>query len=176
MEVIIIALIILCAFLYSSKKDLQKSSIFYENKFKEYYDKYNEIIYQKQELSVDNEITKPKKLKSGLSNGITQEQIISFQEKKLEKKYLYPKKDLEDKSNHFYGKKVVITGDFENYPDRNQIAKMLWEVGADVDTGVGKNTQILIYGNNPGPSKMMLAEDIECELINEDDFIQLFNS
>lgn len=104
---------------------------------------------------------------------VTASDIEYFESKKIEKKYLYPIKDLEDNGNHFYGKKVVITGDFISYESRNEMAKILWELGADVDVSIGKYTDILIIGENPGYSKMETILDTEIEVIDEDTFNSL---
>lgn len=104
----------------------------------------------------------------------TQEEIGAFQLKKIERQYLYPKKDLIDKSHFFYGKKVVITGGFNCFENRNDIAKLLWEVGADVDTGMGKYTEVLIVGDDPGYSKIAQAEDLGIDFITENEFLNYF--
>ena len=58
-----------------------------------------------------------------------------------------------NKSNPFYKKKVVLSG-FTN-SDKERIAKELKELGADIDTAVGNNTNFLITGGNGiGPSKL----------------------
>lgn len=66
-----------------------------------------------------------------------------------------------DKENPFYRKKVVISG-FDDQ-QKAKLSKDLKLYGADVDSGIGKNTNYLIIGNNPGPSKIkkMQANIIE---------------
>lgn len=61
---------------------------------------------------------------------------------------------VEDKSNPFFGKKVVISGTFNTWPDRTVLARELKERGADIDSSVGPNTQILIAGDGVGPKKL----------------------
>lgn len=119
-----------------------------------------------------------KKLNTDFSNlnyNITSEDIIAYQDKKIERQYLYPKKDLVDRSHYFYGKKVVITGDYNSFSNRNEMAKLLWEVGADVDTGIGKYTEVLIVGDYPGNSKIVQAEDMGIEFITENEFLNYFS-
>lgn len=101
-------------------------------------------------------------------------EIEYYRDKKIKKEFLYPKKGLEDNGNYFFGKKVVITGDFKEIPDRNQMAKMLWEVGADIDTTVGKNTDILIVGDNAGDVKIEYAEQNNIEIMYEENFLEEF--
>jgi DNA polymerase-3 subunit epsilon len=58
-----------------------------------------------------------------------------------------------NKNNPFYKKKIVISG-FSN-SDKERIANELKELGADVDTAVGNNTNYLIIGDNVvGPVKL----------------------
>jgi DNA polymerase III subunit epsilon len=59
-----------------------------------------------------------------------------------------------DKNNAFFDKKVVISGIFKNWPNRNDLGVILKKLGADVDTSIGKNTNYLITGENAGPSKI----------------------
>jgi len=81
------------------------------------------------------------------------------------KKYegLYPNKisgevlkpdfeNVSNKSNPFFKKKVVISGFNDDH--KNKLASELKSLGADLDSGVGKNTNYLIIGDNPGPSKI----------------------
>lgn len=72
------------------------------------------------------------------------------------------KPDLEsvlNKNNPFFGKKVVITGVYQTWPNRNDLARIIKNLGADIDTGVSPRTQILIAGADSGPVKLqkMLA-------------------
>ncbi|MBS2213460.1 3'-5' exoribonuclease [Carboxylicivirga mesophila] len=57
-----------------------------------------------------------------------------------------------NKDNPFYMKKVVVSG-FGN-KEKESLAAELKELGADVDTSVGKKTNYLIIGENAGPSKL----------------------
>nr|WP_321406806.1 exonuclease domain-containing protein [uncultured Carboxylicivirga sp.] len=66
--------------------------------------------------------------------------------------------DVENKVNPFYNKKVVISGTYNNWPDRKDIAVLLKDLGADIDTGVTKRTNYLIAGIGVGPSKMKKME------------------
>jgi len=62
-----------------------------------------------------------------------------------------------DPNNDFYGKKVVITGVFDNL-ERSYIAKRLKEMGGDIDTSVTVRTDIVIKGNEPGYKKVEKVE------------------
>ncbi len=57
-----------------------------------------------------------------------------------------------NKDNPFFMKKVVVSGFGNN--EKENIAAELKELGADVDTSIGKKTNFLIIGDNAGPSKL----------------------
>lgn len=176
MEFIIVVLFVISIILFSKNREHKNKAQVLEKWYTELQEKYKNLnaeleYYNKQR---ETESKNSSKRKSENQSSYTQEDIISFSEKTFDKKYLYPKKDLEDKSHFFYGKKVVITGDFIHFEDRNEIAKLLWEVGADVDTGMGKNTEVLVVGNNPGPSKIMKGKEMGVDFVTENDFRELF--
>lgn len=82
--------------------------------------------------------------------------------------------NVEDKTNPFYMKKVVITG----FKDKNKIAEELKRLGADIDTGVGKYTDFLICGKTPGITKkrqMQQRIDLghDCYIIDENQYNEL---
>lgn len=85
---------------------------------------------------------------------------------------------VEDKSTPFYGAKVVITGTFPHYPSRNDLAKRLKSLGADINTTISGKTDIVVLGEGAGPSKMekvaALAEKgHSIRLILEDELIKI---
>ena len=79
---------------------------------------------------------------------------------KLEGDLLKPDFDsVIDKENPFFNKKVVITGVYQQWPDRKILAKIIKDLGADIDSGVTSRTQILIAGENSGPVKILKMND-----------------
>jgi DNA polymerase-3 subunit epsilon len=77
----------------------------------------------------------------------------------------------------FYNKKVVFTGILEKF-DRNEAAKIVKELGGDINTSISKNTNIVITGTDPGPSKMNKIikynnDGCDIKIIYEKDFIAL---
>lgn len=56
--------------------------------------------------------------------------------------------------NYFTGKKVVISGTYQMWPDRKELAQIIKSFGADIDSSVSDKTNILCAGNGVGPSKM----------------------
>lgn len=92
--------------------------------------------------------------------------------KKIDRKFLFPKKEVEDTSSEFYRKKVVITGDFKYFQTRNQIAEILYNLGADIDTSVTEKTDYLIKGEKCGWSKEAKAIDFGVIIYTEQVFLQ----
>lgn len=111
------------------------------------------------------------------SKGFGKDDFIQIKSTKFPSKYLYPKKDITDTSHFFYGKKVVITGGFESFPFREELARLLWEVGADIDSGIGKKTELAIVGSyNVGPSKMQKIIEQGIKIIREEELNQHFKN
>lgn len=63
-----------------------------------------------------------------------------------------------DPDNPFYDRKVVVTGIFNI--DRQELAKILKRMGADIDTGVSSRTNFLLIGEEPGPSKLRKFDEL----------------
>lgn len=81
---------------------------------------------------------------------------------------------IEDKSTPFFGKIVVITGIFQAYPNRNDLAKKIASLGGDVNTSISKRTNIVCVGHSAGPSKLakiasLNASGCEIKIIEEDE-------
>ena len=73
-------------------------------------------------------------------------------DKRLSREVLTQDLSAADPNNPMYDRKVVITGDFVQ--ERREIASILKEMGADVNTALSKKTNFVFIGDNPGPSKM----------------------
>lgn len=70
----------------------------------------------------------------------------------------------------FYDKKIVITGTFKRFPNREDLKDMIYEnFGGLYQSSPNSKTEIVIIGSEPGPSKMNKIE----ELIDNDDSIRL---
>jgi NAD-dependent DNA ligase len=85
-----------------------------------------------------------------------------------------PNLEIEDKSHLFYGKKLVITGVFENFGKRETIAEMVHSVGGDNDTQVTKKVDFLIAGEGAGWRKLEQAKEFGIKVLSEQEFIELF--
>lgn len=70
---------------------------------------------------------------------------------------------VENKSTPFFNAKVVITGVFLNYPDRNELGQTLKNLGADINTSISKKTNIVVVGADAGPSKLKKIEDFNAK-------------
>jgi len=107
---------------------------------------------------IPNKISNLEDVKFLSDSAYTQDEIISFKKNKIDSIYLKPKKDADD-TNMFYNKKVVITGNFEFFKDRNELAKILYDSGADIDMVVSQKTNYLISGKDSGWKKLEKAKE-----------------
>ncbi len=85
---------------------------------------------------------------------------------------------IENQNNPFYGKKVVISGTYSEWPDRKELARTLKSLGADIDSSVTANTNFLCAGNGVGPSKLnrMQKNIDECRdatILAEEEIIEI---
>lgn len=146
------------------------------NKYEKLKSDFSKYISENNNISYTNtNSTFKSKTNNSKRSNFDFEKVEYYKDKKIKREYLYPIKNLEDTGNYFFGKKVVITGDFENFPDRNEMAKLLWEAGADVDVSVGKYTDVLIAGDYAGDTKIEYAEENGIEIMYEENFIEEFN-
>ena len=73
----------------------------------------------------------------------------------------------------FNGKTFVLTGTLSNYTRQNA-TKLIEDSGGIVTTSVSKNTDFLLFGENPG-SKYEKAQNLKVRTISEKDFEELIN-
>lgn len=76
--------------------------------------------------------------------------------------------------NYFAGKKIVLTGGLDNFA-RNDLTKLLQNMGADVTSSVSKNTDLVIAGHDAG-SKLAKAQSLNIEIIDENKLITLLKN
>ncbi|MCH3994144.1 MAG: 3'-5' exoribonuclease [Prevotella sp.] len=89
-------------------------------------------------------------------------------------------KDVENKDTPFFEKKVVLTGNLINFPNREEISEKLKSYGADINTSISKKTNIVIVGEKAGPSKMKKIKELkdqgyEIRIIEESELISIMN-
>ena len=89
-----------------------------------------------------------------------------FAIKKIEKQDLKPDFNIENIDNPFFQKKVVFTGDLITF-SRKEAAHRIKLLGADVNTSISKNTDFIVIGRNPGPSKIKKIEDLHIPLFQK---------
>ena len=109
-----------------------------------------------------------------------QQKIASFKKKKIDHDILQQDLTNADPNHPFYDKKVVITGSLDAYPERNELARMLKDAGADVNTSISSKTDYVIMGKNAGPSKMKKIEELKqngcpIEVIDEEKLKEMLN-
>ncbi len=81
----------------------------------------------------------------------------------------YLGEDLTDTENYFYGKKVVLTGALERW-SRNELTKILEDIGAKVAGSVSKATDVVIAGSDAG-SKLVKAQQLGIKIMDEDEVL-----
>ena len=77
-----------------------------------------------------------------------------------------------NESSHLDGKRIVITGSFNEF-SREEIKDIIKEKGGIPSSGVSSNTDFVILGENPG-SKYKKAVELGIELITEDKIKNFF--
>lgn len=99
-------------------------------------------------------------------DGKDSENISNLKEKCREKKKrkrideIYTK-DLEhaNPDSPLYNRKVVITGTFRQ--SRDELKRFIKSLGADIDTSISKNTNVIIVGQDYGPKKKERWENLQ---------------
>ena len=82
--------------------------------------------------------------------------------------------EVENKDTPFFGQvKTVVSGQFEAYPDRNELKASLKALGADIDGSIRKKTKLFVVGKTGvGPSKMKKALEYGTRIIQEEELYQ----
>ena len=84
------------------------------------------------------------------------------------------KVDVEIQKENITGKTFVLTGTLENYT-RDNLKKILEDMGANVSGSVSKKTNVVIAGENPG-SKYDKAVDLGIEIWDEERLLNELNN
>ncbi len=72
----------------------------------------------------------------------------------------------------FAGKTVVVSGVFEKY-EREELKKMLKNMGGKVASSITSKTDFLIAGQNMGPAKLEKATSLGTTIITEEELIEM---
>lgn len=88
---------------------------------------------------------------------------------------------VKDKDNFLYNKKIVISGIFERFPSREDLAKLLKSYGADINGSISSKTNLFIFGSDYGPAKMEKAQSLvtngaNLELLDELKLYEILDS
>ncbi len=96
---------------------------------------------------------------------------------KVAKEHRRPSEDA-DPNSPAYGKRFVLTGCFERWPERDELAAIITKMGGFVSSAVSGKTDYLVLGDAPGDSKIAKAEELQrsggkISIIFEKDLIDL---
>ncbi len=80
---------------------------------------------------------------------------------------------LEKKSNVLTGKTFVVTGSYVTPERRKEIEYLVVSHGGKLTESVTSRTSYIIAGENPGPSKIQKAIQLNIPIITEDEFLQM---
>ena len=89
---------------------------------------------------------------------------------------------VENRNTIFYDKKIVLSGVFAKYPDKNDLGVLLKKYGADINTSISSKTQIFITGGyGVGPIKMqkvldLIEKGINIQIIEEQQLYKILSS
>ncbi len=103
------------------------------------------------------------------------EDIVYFKSNKIHPFFKKKNEGLLEEGHSLQNSKIVITGNFEHFSNRNELASWLWEVGVKIDTGVSPKTDFLLVGSlTPGGSKIEKAQKLRTKILSEADVLSLF--
>ncbi|MCT4664741.1 MAG: NAD-dependent DNA ligase LigA [Flavobacteriales bacterium] len=77
-------------------------------------------------------------------------------------------------SSPIMGLKIVVSGKFQEIK-RNDLKALIEQMGATNTSSISKNTDLVVVGENMGPSKKEKAEKLEIKMLSEEDFLKLIN-
>jgi len=98
----------------------------------------------------------------------------TFASKRIHTSLIYPTDKPKYENHYFYSKKIVITGEFARFPkQRNKLAQILFDCGADINTNISKNTDLVLVGTGAGPKKMEKIASLNIAVMGEDELIEL---
>ena len=80
------------------------------------------------------------------------------------------RKKLEQSSNLLQGKKIVVSGKF-NVHSRDEIKDMITLNGGQIVSSVSAQTNLIVAGENMGPSKLAKAKSLDIEILTESEFL-----
>lgn len=98
----------------------------------------------------------------------------TFASKKIDSSLIYPTEKPKYENHYLYSKKIFITGEFTAFPkQRNKLAQILFDCGADINTSISKNTDLVLVGTGAGPKKMEKITALSIAVMNEEELLGL---
>lgn len=98
----------------------------------------------------------------------------NFDNKKIDSLLVTPSATPKYENHYFYSKKVVITGEFDAFPkQRNKLAQILFDCGADINTAISKKTDLVLIGTGAGPKKLEQITTLNIMTMQEAELIEL---
>ena len=110
-----------------------------------------------------------KSVKSYFSDPKNIQMIERLKEEGLQFKRKEETQNLDNKLN---GKHFVVSGKFKNF-SRQEIKNSIQQHGGIVTESVSKNTDYLLIGEKPGPSKMEKAKKYDVHIIDENTYLKM---
>ncbi|WP_417365628.1 BRCT domain-containing protein [Flavobacterium beibuense] len=102
----------------------------------------------------------------------TDDEWLNLEAKKVDKDLRVPDlENVENKDHIFYGKSIVITGNFSNWPIREDLVKVITKHGGHIKTSINKKTDYVVIGTEAGPSKLKKIEELGVASMNEEEFL-----
>jgi DNA ligase (NAD+) len=83
----------------------------------------------------------------------------------------FEKEEQVQSSSILEGQTVVISGTFERI-SRAEMKKLIEENGGKNGSSISKKTNLLVAGENMGPSKLKKATDLNVEMVSEEEFLK----
>ncbi len=74
------------------------------------------------------------------------------------------------------GKKIVISGVFSSFPERETLATICEWFGAKVTSSISKSTNYVIAGEAMGPAKFAKCKELNIPIVTEVEFVQLMQN
>ena len=113
--------------------------------------------------------------------GIVAEAVAEYFAEPLNQKLLNKFKDngiwpetVRQTGGKLAGKNFVVTGTLESR-SREEAAESIRQKGGTFQSAVGKDTDFLVIGDNPGASKLSKARKLGTSVINEEQFLSLLD-
>ncbi len=88
--------------------------------------------------------------------------------------------EIDNKTTIFYNSTVVITGTFDSFEERNDLAQKLQSLGAKITSSITKKTSIVVVGDGAGPKKLEKIADlrqsgVDIRIVYEPELIEIIS-